>query len=82
MIVLAEPTDEIVLLDGVECRAWRGVTETGTSCVLYVHRVQVRAGPGEKEFEQELLTKPEPRAQPGLMNIPEDGKANSSCPPC
>ena len=45
-------TPIVCQLDGVECRVWEGVTEHGTHCNLFVHRVQ--AGVNHAEFEAEL----------------------------
>jgi hypothetical protein len=52
-----EPTELITDLDGVECRLWNAVTERGTQCFVYAHRIAVpsdgTAHPDDiKEFEE------------------------------
>lgn len=42
--IQAEPSQIIVNLDGVECRVWNAITETGEQIFLFVHRV---ASPSE-----------------------------------
>lgn len=42
MKLLMESTDQIVTLDGVECRIWNALTETNVQCFVFVHRVAVR----------------------------------------
>jgi hypothetical protein len=32
-------TEEIWLIDGVECRRWDGVDEQGLPCDVFVHRI-------------------------------------------
>ena len=41
MRIQIEPTKHILDVDGVRCRLWQGVTETGVSCVICVHRIIV-----------------------------------------
>lgn len=42
-------TEEILLVDGVPCRRWRGVTPSGAACDVLVHRVLI-----PWEFEPEF----------------------------
>lgn len=39
MRVQAEPTDMLIIVDGVPCRVWNAVTEDNRQCVLFVHRI-------------------------------------------
>lgn len=52
-------TDDLVTLDGVECRRWEGVTEGGVECDVFVHRIKV-ADEKSGEFEAELVEMPIP----------------------
>lgn len=54
MKITIESTEDIALLDGVMVRRWRGVTERGTACELFVHRVVVRNSEDNAEFAKEL----------------------------
>jgi len=60
MKLTIEPTAELVVWDGVEVRRWRGVTEQGAPCDVYVHRVRVDATLPQEEF-QALDERPAPR---------------------
>lgn len=40
--VQAEATSIVVKWDGVECRVWNAVTETGDQVFLFIHRVATR----------------------------------------
>jgi hypothetical protein len=54
MRILIESTAELVTLEGVPCRVWSGVTEEGTPCIVYVHRVASESA-HEAEFSKELV---------------------------
>lgn len=41
MKVTIEPTDEIVMTDGVPCRVWDGTTERGTKVLVFVRAIAV-----------------------------------------
>ena len=58
--IQAESTHIVLELDGVECRVWNAVTETGEQCFLFVHRVATRG---------ELQTLME-REQPAAISTP------------
>ena len=47
-------TDKITHLEGVPARVWEGVTENGTKCFLFVHRIAVRNSDDCEQFEREL----------------------------
>jgi hypothetical protein len=40
--IQAEPTKHLVTLDGVECRVWNAITERGSQCFIFVHRMGLR----------------------------------------
>ncbi|MCA8984497.1 MAG: hypothetical protein KDA76_12090 [Planctomycetaceae bacterium] len=48
MRIQIESTNEITTLDGVPCRVWRGTTESGIDCFVFVHRLAVHS---EKAYE-------------------------------
>lgn len=54
MKITIEPTRELTRLDGVPVRVWKGVTDDGTPCTVFVHRVAVDEGFDQKVFEREL----------------------------
>lgn len=49
-----EATDKITRLDGVECRLWRGKTEKGTKCLVFIHRITPEINEDKAEFASEL----------------------------
>lgn len=57
MKILIEASDQIVRLNGVECRVWHGTTDDGTPCRVFVHRVAVREDLDRTRFEAELQEK-------------------------
>jgi len=54
MKVQMEVTDKITIIDGVKVRLWEGVTEGGTKCKVFVHRIAVRNNDDCTQFEKEL----------------------------
>lgn len=57
MRIQIEPTEHILTVDDVEVRLWNGVSEDGTHCFVFVHRIVVREGEMDQaRFERELLT--------------------------
>jgi hypothetical protein len=57
--ITIESTDQLTHMDGVPVRVWKGVTERGTECFVFVHRVAVRDGQ-HAEFARELNEQLEP----------------------
>lgn len=71
MKILIESTDKLTTMDGVPVRVWRGVTEGGAPCFVFVHRIGVPADQDQAAFERDLKSMAEPdelRAIP-LRNI-------------
>lgn len=69
MLIMIKRTEQIVKLDGVPCRAWKGVTAQGTNCVVFVHRI-CTDNPDELDklaSEGDLQIMPPPNFEP----IPE-----------
>ncbi len=54
MRIQIESTAQKIILDGFECRIWRGTTEGGQECAVCVHRVQVDSSLDASEFETDL----------------------------
>jgi len=54
-------TDIITEIDGVPVRVWRGVTDQGTPCDVFVHRVGAAAGENADVLARELREMPQPR---------------------
>ena len=58
MKILMESTEMVVEMGDVECRIWNAVTEDGTQCYVFVHRIAVRE-PHDKEAFSTLFDRPE-----------------------
>ena len=63
MKIRIESTDQITTLQGVECRVWKGITEQGTPCFVFVHRLAVHNLLDSSDFDREL----DERLQPGTF---------------
>lgn len=50
-----ESTDKLTDMDGVQVRLWEGVTEAGTRCRVFVHRIAVRDDEDAVQFDRELV---------------------------
>jgi hypothetical protein len=48
-------TEKVTRIEGVPVRLWEGVTERGTKCMVFVHRIAVhKKDIGQRDFEIEL----------------------------
>lgn len=54
-------TDKLYELDGVECRAWSGITSKGTPIVAYIHRIRCSPQEDQTEFDAELMKRDVPK---------------------
>jgi hypothetical protein len=61
MKITIEATDQLVTVDGRECRRWKGMTERGVECDVFVPRVRVRSDADRSQFDAELKEMPQPR---------------------
>lgn len=63
MKITIESTPELTLVEGVPCRLWRGTTESGHPCDVYVRLIRVPVGSttGATVFDRELKRLPRPR---------------------
>lgn len=55
MQIQIEATSDIVIVGGVRCRRWKGVTERGIECEVLVHRIAVLKDLDSEQFDQELV---------------------------
>jgi hypothetical protein len=60
MRITIESTDFTTTIDGVEVRVWRGVTEGGIPCEVFVHRIRLDASGDCGEAEIHLIEKDVP----------------------
>ena len=60
MRIQIEATDVITTIDGVPCRLWRGFTEKGVECKVFIHRIAVHKDADASQFEAELQEMPQP----------------------
>lgn len=51
---------ELTTVDGVQCRAWDGITDQGVPCVVFVQRVVVPSTADQAAFLRELTETEEP----------------------
>lgn len=65
-----ESTTETTEVDGVPCRVWMGVTESGIPILLFIHRIAVSEDDRQEEFVREFGSKPKPNEiTPTLADI-------------
>lgn len=55
MKLTIESTPMITEVDGAQVRVWRGTSETGAQCYVFVKRIAVREDQDQSQFERELL---------------------------
>jgi hypothetical protein len=60
MKVTIESTEEIVKIDGVQTRLWKGTTDTGIAVHCFIHRISPQRHDQIEQFEDELIEKPKP----------------------
>jgi hypothetical protein len=54
MKITIESTDQLTDFEGVPVRVWKGVTERGAECFVFVHRIAVDNSQDAAQFELEL----------------------------
>lgn len=54
MKIMIESTPTITEYNGARVRMWKGTTERGVECTLYIAGVQVNRADDTEQFEQEL----------------------------
>lgn len=71
MIIQIESTDNLVRIDGTLCRLWRGVTEKGIPCKVFVLRVAMDESASTWEADRDLVRLAEP-----TITTPSGGNDN------
>jgi len=57
MKITMEATDRFTRVDNLECRVWKGKTDGGVECTVYVVRIQVPVDQ-TAQFDRELIEQP------------------------
>lgn len=60
MAIIIESTDQLIHMDGVPVRVWKGTTASGTPCFVFVHRIAGANSENQAEFERELKEQMQP----------------------
>jgi hypothetical protein len=60
MKVTIESTKEVVDIDGVQTRLWKGTTDTGIVVHCFIHRICPQRHDQLEQFEAELIEQPKP----------------------
>jgi hypothetical protein len=60
MTITITSTNQITTLAGVPVRVWKGVTERGIACHVFVHRLAVAEESDCSQFEAELSAQAAP----------------------
>jgi hypothetical protein len=60
MKITIESTLEVTTIDGVQVRKWKGTTEDGVPCFVFVHRIGVALEQDQSDFERELKVRSGP----------------------
>lgn len=68
MKITIESTDQITRLEGVEVRLWKGKTERGIPCLVFVHRIAAHEDNAE-EFQAEVRERLPPGQLTDLIAI-------------
>ena len=53
-----ESTDQLVDIDGVKCRAWKGMSSGGAQFTAFIVLLRVPNAMAQGEFERELIEQP------------------------
>jgi hypothetical protein len=56
--ITIEPTNEVVIVDGIQCRVWAGVTGGGVKCHVVVHGIAINPDADTSELDAELTLEP------------------------
>lgn len=62
MKITIESTEKLTDLGGVRVRLWEGVTEAGSKCYVFVHRIAVHRDQDAEQFDRELKEQMPPGA--------------------
>lgn len=54
MKITIESTDRLTFVNGTQVRAWKGVSERGVACIVFVANIAVEKTSEHAQFEREL----------------------------
>lgn len=57
MKLTLEPTEEVAMLSGVPCRAWRGTNENGVECCAFIAAIALPAGTPSTDAAAEAFSR-------------------------
>lgn len=69
MKITITATGHLTTFGGVPVRLWEGITEDGTPCKVFVHRIAVHDDHDSSRFERELVEKLPPGRAIDLRQI-------------
>jgi hypothetical protein len=69
MNIIIKSTETLTEIDGVPVRLWDGITERGTRCKVFVHRIAVHNEEDHLDFERELKEELPPGHRLSLRQI-------------
>jgi hypothetical protein len=69
MQILIDSTDQLTTVDGVPVRAWKGTTDDGVECMVFVHRIAVHKSQDQARFQAVLLEQLPPGRQVPLSEV-------------
>jgi len=69
MKLLIVATETITEIDGVPVRLWKGATEHGVRCLVFVHRIAVHNEYDSSQFHAELHEQMPPGVKVDLRQV-------------
>lgn len=54
MKITMEPTKHLTQINGFPCRVWKGTTDAGTPCTVFVHLIAADSRDNCDQFDREL----------------------------
>jgi hypothetical protein len=72
MKITMEDTNIFIEWHGVPCRVWRGVTEGGVACDVFVPTLRVRLDRDHSEFDRDLRSLPKPAKLVTMQELLEE----------
>ena len=69
MEIIITSTKTLTTIDGVPVRVWKGTTQGGINCYVFVHRLAVRPDQDSGEFDCELFQQLPPAEHVPLAEV-------------
>lgn len=69
MKITIESTNQITEINGPYCRVWKGVTDSGTKCFVFIPLIAVHNSENQEEFARELQEKLPPGSVISLRQV-------------